>query len=532
MSDDYLIYLRKSRADMDAEARGEGETLARHENALLEFANKHKLNITAVYKEIVSGDTIAARPYMQRTLSEVGQGMWAGVLVMEIERLARGDTIDQGLVAQAFKYSNTKIITPLKTYDPSDEFDEEYFEFNLFMSRREYKTINRRIQRGRIMSAKEGKFLSSVAPYGYNKVKIVNDKGFTLEINPDQANVIKLIYDLYTEGELQSDGTYLKLGATLIARKLNDMGYKPMIRNNWVKHSIIDILKNPVYIGKIRWSYRKEKKYINNNVVKKSRTDSKDNDYILVDGLHEAIIDIDTFNKTQSIMINKAHLPVPGSDVLKNPLTGLLYCGKCHTLMTRLAKGKKTPYDSVKCMNVHCDNISSPLYLVEEVIIESFEKWLINFKAKWDVEKLNIPYAKVISDKQIEIKRANDKLNKLNDQKDRICDLLEQGVYSIDIFTERNKKITSESNDLQHAISELEKNLDLLYIQSNRNDIFIPRAEVIISNYYNMETAAERNEVLKELITKVEYVKTEYNKRGNRDNKSFSIELYPNVTKF
>ncbi len=49
--------------------------------------------------------------------------------------------IDQGIVSQAFKYSGTRIITPTKTYDPNNEFDEEYFEFGLFMSRREYQTI-------------------------------------------------------------------------------------------------------------------------------------------------------------------------------------------------------------------------------------------------------------------------------------------------------------------------------------------------------------------------------------------------------
>ena len=139
----YLIYLRKSRADQEAELRGEGETLARHEKALLELARRQHLPIADIYREVVSGETIASRPMMQQLLSEVEQGIWNGVLVMEVERLARGDTIDQGIVAQAFKLSDTKIITPIKTYDPNNEFDEEYFEFGLFMSRREYKTIKR-----------------------------------------------------------------------------------------------------------------------------------------------------------------------------------------------------------------------------------------------------------------------------------------------------------------------------------------------------------------------------------------------------
>ena len=194
----YCIYLRKSRADAEAEARGDGETLLRHEKALIELAKKMNLNVKSIYREIVSGETISARPIMQQLLSEVGQGLWDGVLVMEVERLARGNTIDQGIVAQTFKFSDTKIITPMKTYDPNNEFDEEYFEFGLFMSRREYKTINRRLQRGRVASVKEGKYVANQPPYGYNRKKIENDKGFTLEPNETEAKVVKLIFELYT----------------------------------------------------------------------------------------------------------------------------------------------------------------------------------------------------------------------------------------------------------------------------------------------------------------------------------------------
>lgn len=168
----YCIYLRKSRADAEAEARGEGETLARHENTLLELARRQRLPISKIYREIVSGDTIAARPQMQQLLQDVESGTYAGVLVMEVERLARGDTIDQGIVAQAFKFSNTKIVTPIKTYDPSNEYDEEYFEFSLFMSRREYKTIKRRMQAGRAAAAREGKYVGNIPPYGYDRKKL------------------------------------------------------------------------------------------------------------------------------------------------------------------------------------------------------------------------------------------------------------------------------------------------------------------------------------------------------------------------
>lgn len=123
--DEYAIYLRKSRKDLELEAMGEGETLARHKNALLELAQKKELKIAKIYEEMVSGESIEDRPQIQELLNEVIAGKYRGVLVMEIERLARGNTRDQGEIAEAFWGSETLIITPSKTYDPTNEFDEE-----------------------------------------------------------------------------------------------------------------------------------------------------------------------------------------------------------------------------------------------------------------------------------------------------------------------------------------------------------------------------------------------------------------------
>ena len=223
----YCLYLRKSRADMEAEARGEGETLARHEKLLLEVAKRGGYNVTQIYRESVSGETIAARPVGQHLLQEVEDGMWAGVLVVEVERLARGDTIAQGVMAQAFKYSNTKIIPPLKVYDPANEFDEEYFEIGLFMSRREYKTINRRLVRGRNASAKEGKWVSGVTPYGYERVRIKGDKGWTLRPVEEHADNVRFIFRLYTSGVEAENGVVRQLGTYTISKRLDQMGVAP-----------------------------------------------------------------------------------------------------------------------------------------------------------------------------------------------------------------------------------------------------------------------------------------------------------------
>lgn len=168
----YAKYLRKSRFDRDYAEMSVEETLKRHEAILDRLAGERGYRVTKTYYEVVSGESIAARPEIQKLLEEVNAGLYAGVLVVDLERLARGNSADQAYISQVFQFSGTKIITPAKVYDPSDEFDEEYFEFGLFMSRREYKTITRRLIRGRDSSASEGKYISSIAPYGYRRLKL------------------------------------------------------------------------------------------------------------------------------------------------------------------------------------------------------------------------------------------------------------------------------------------------------------------------------------------------------------------------
>ena len=355
------IYLRKSRADREAEARGEGETLARHERILLDLAKSRNYSVGAIYREIVSGETISARPVMQQLLREVEAGSWDGVLVVEVERLARGDTIDQGVVSRAFQFSDTKIITPTKTYDPDNEFDEEYFEFGLFMSRREYKTIKRRLNAGRISSVKEGKYCGSRPPYGYERVKLRGEKGFTLQPIPEQAEVIKMIYSLY------SGASGDRIGVSKIVRKLNDMGIKSPSGKSWVPISVQDVLANPVYAGMIRWNGRKTVRAIQDGVVTQSRPRSKEDDILLFPGRHPAIVSKEMYDSVQQIRKKNPPRPISIKNTIKNPLAGIVYCSKCGRAMVRRPYQKRGQDDTLMCSYTSCPTVSSKLSLVESI---------------------------------------------------------------------------------------------------------------------------------------------------------------------
>lgn len=520
----YVIYLRKSRADLEAEAHGEGETLARHEHALLELARRLHLNVTQIYREIVSGETIAARPVMQKLLAEVEEGRWAGVIVMEVERLARGDTMDQGLVAQTFKYSDTKIITPMRIYDPNNEADEEYFEFGLFMSRREYKTINRRLQSGRRASAKEGKWVASRAPFGYEKVKIKDDKGYTLKIVPEQAEIVRLIFSLYTDGEPQEDGSRRRRGIQQIARKLNEMHVPPIRHDYWQKETIRDMLINPTYAGKIRWSWRPEHKRIMDG--KKQVARPRSDDYILTKGIHEAIVDPDTFARAQEYISSNPPPPIGYKSKLKNPLAGLVICGKCGRRMV-IRKGYPPKPDYLVCHARSCDNISAPLSLVEQRVLDSLTRWVKDYKV--ELKKQNAEENIKSSILQKALEKTEREVAVLEKQLSTTHDLLEQGVYTTDTFLERSRELSGRISEAKRNRDTLEKEHGISAAREEARRVIVPKVEHLLEVYYQLPTPATKNDLLKEVIEKAVYTKTVNGAFRGVSPDDFELLLYPKL---
>ena len=114
--DAYAIYLRKSRADMEAEKLGEGETLARHKKILTELAARKGLYVGAIYQEIVSGETIAARPEIQKLIKECYDGKWRGIIIIEVTRLSRGSSGDAQIIMDCLTFGNRNngvlVVTP------------------------------------------------------------------------------------------------------------------------------------------------------------------------------------------------------------------------------------------------------------------------------------------------------------------------------------------------------------------------------------------------------------------------------------
>ncbi len=520
----YCLYLRKSRADAEAEAHGEGETLSRHERILMELAKSRNLEITQIFREVVSGDSIAARPEMQRLLSEVGQGLWDGVLVVEIERLARGDTVDQGIVAQAFKLSGTKIITPAKVYDPENEFDEEYFEFGLFMSRREYKTINRRLRQGRFAAAKEGKWPSAMCPFGYTRRKLENDRGYILVPVESEAEIVRKIFSMFVDGDTDTHGNFRPLGIDSIATRLCALGIPSPAGVQWCRTTVQRILTNPVYVGKIRYGYHKVKSVHDGDELRKVTRPAPAEDVVIVDGLHPAIVDQAVYDRAQEIIAGHDHAPVGNTRELRNPLAGILRCGKCGHAMILRSNSRGPQY---VCPIRGCPNVCSRASIVEKRIIESLTTWLAGYRLNFSAEDEDL-LSSAVRSLRGDLQAATDALDRLHTQVSRTHDLLEQGIYDTDTFLERSRVLSERIVQAEAHLAEVADQLAQAELREQSRKDIIPNVQRVIDAYSSLETARQKNDLLKEVLDHVDYVKdTQQHRGGNLDD--FELTIYPKL---
>jgi DNA invertase Pin-like site-specific DNA recombinase len=503
--DKYAIYLRKSRADIEAEKLGEGETLTRHKMILTELAARKGFYIEKIYQEIVSGETIEAREEIQKLINDCYAGKYRGILVIDITRLSRGNQGDAQTILDCLKFANNNngvlVITPTKTYDVAHNHDdEEYMEFELFMSRREYKMIRKRMERGKLQAVVEGNYISSSRPYGYNILK--TKTGRTLIPNDEEAPVVKQIF----EWTIKNNSTPGK-----IARRLTAMGvptYTGM--PEWSDETIRSILQNPVYTGKVRWNNRMAVKRLVDGELVKSRPRWNHNEhYIEVDGKHKqyALIDDETFKKAgQRFHSDKTRAGLK----LVNPLAGILCCAKCgRPMMYMPYVNNPTPPRLAHRHSQTCKVKSAIASDVIEAVVHGLKLYIEDFEMKIDEmpEVDENAIADQIDALQKEIKKIKKKLSKLFDawENDDITD--NEFVQRKAVNNARIDAIKNEIEELENTIPEKEEHEDTIMKLSDALDALLDE---------ELE-ASVKNTYLKEIVSKIEF--------SRENNKEFILDI-------
>lgn len=490
--DEIIAYLRKSRSD-DALLTVE-EVLQKHESILDEWAERNvggKIAEENKYREVVSGETIDDRPEMLKLLKQIESPRVKAVLVVEVQRLSRGDLEDAGRLIKLLRYTNTLVITPQKTYDLRDDYDRDFFERELKRGNEFLEYQKKIMNRGRLLSVQQGNFIGSIAPYGYDKDIIVDGKRKcpTLKINEREANVVRMIFDLYVNKHM---------GCKKIADKLDDLGIKPPKGESWSPPALKDMLCNIHYIGKVKWNWRKVVNIVENGDVIKTRPKSNIDEYLIFDGKHPAIIDDALF---YAAVERHGNNPKPPSNkVLRNPFAGLVYCscGASMILRTYTNKGEIKAAPRMLCpKQTKCKNGSCTFDELLEKVTATLKECIADFEIRVsgdnkDAQKL---HANLIKD-------LEKRLEELEAKEINLWDKYTDEKMPKHIFDKLNAEVLQDKEKINVALCEARKSTPSPVDYENKLYMFKDALDTLQDD---TATAGLKNTLLKACIERIEY---------------------------
>ncbi|MFZ5649457.1 MAG: recombinase family protein [Bacillota bacterium] len=234
----YILYLRKSREDMERERQTGEDVLQTHRERLTDLAKARGFEWNE-FAEVESGDTIAGRPVFRNIITnEIPSGKYRGIIINDISRLGRGDMEDAGIIYKTILRYNLLLITPHKTYDPQNRADLRQIRFELFLSREEFELIRERLNDGKDHKAKQGYAPNYLPILGFNTVR-----GKFILI-PEEAALVKEIFEMRG---------YERKGYGEIAEILNSRGLRTKKGTKYHHSTIVKIINNKRYIGKAVW---------------------------------------------------------------------------------------------------------------------------------------------------------------------------------------------------------------------------------------------------------------------------------------
>ena len=487
----YLMYLRKSRADNPDESVE--EVLAKHERLLQDYFTRelgHPIPEDCIYREVVSGgEDIADREEMRKVLARIEDADVLGCACADPQRLSRGSLTDCDLIIDKFRFTKTLVITPVMVYDLENKMERRFFQDELMRGRDYLDYVKEVLYRGRYQSAARGNAIGS-PPYGYNKVKIGKD--WTLEPN-ENADVVRMIFDWYVK-DLKSPGQ--------IVKDLNRLMIPSSMGKIWGRESICVILKNVHYDGKVVFGRKKTTVVFENGKKVTKRLKQQPEDVLIVEGKHPAIVDHEIFELAQERLAGRAYMAPKTSGELSNPFAGLLRCPICGYAMA-YHSGRR--HKSFNCKN-YCSKVLTPRDLTNAVKTSLLSVHLPELEAKLE----NGDGDSMVIQKQL-VDRLEKQMVDLRAQEAKQYDLLETGIYTNEVFLERNSALRVKISDCDNLLKEAKKNLPKAVDYEEKIRTL---KEAVASLDDDTVSVRRKNELLKAIIKRIEYTSDKYQPHG------------------
>ncbi|MCT4592941.1 MAG: recombinase family protein [Anaeromicrobium sp.] len=461
------------------------------------YCKQNGYELVKIYEDKgVSGKSTNGRLALKRLLEDAKKGLFDVLLVWKINRLARK------------QLDLLKIINELDKVNVSFRSSTENFEtetpagkLNLQMigaiSEFERNTIVDNVKMGMKARARNGEWNGGIV-LGYDTVKVKGknskDTKGVLEINSEEAMIVKEIFELYASGK----------GLKAIVNTINHKGYKTKRGNPYNVNGVKDILHNPIYIGKIRYNVRE-------NWAEKRRKGINP-DPIIVDGKHDPIISEELWDKVQELYKSKSGKAKRRYDG-SFPLTGILRCTACGAGMVAHRTTKKRK-DGTKYIlrYYHCGNFKNKGSSVcrsngiradyaEEYVFNRLSEVISNDKFLQDiVSTLNEKRRNEIKPLETELRYTEKRIEEFSSKREKYFKLFEDDIIDADALNKRMKALQDELE----KYSKIKEDVLEKLTENDSQEISFDFVQMVLSDLHSLLAKAphDQKKMLLQLILK------------------------------
>lgn len=508
------LYKRLSRDDNDG--KKESESISNQDKILrqyvLELSKKEPQNRFTIVKDYTDDGytgTNFNRPGFIEMINDIENEMINMVIVKDLTRLGRKTNEVLRYYQEYFPSKKVRFITATEdTIDTYYKEDDDFIPFKAVMSEQYPKETSRKIKAVKIAKAKQGLFQGNTAPYGYKKSPDNKNK---LIIDKEVSWIVKEIFEKYSKAYTRTE----------IVKSLNERNIKPPreylnikgVKANsegWKEITITRIVSNPVYIGTmvgaktVKPSFRRKERIIN----------TKENQ-IVVENMHEPIIDVETFNKCQILKEKFKHnRERKYDDIFK----GLIYCKECGSISTLKHKekptksGRKCEINSYICseankgINKKCSNTKSissrKLY---NMIIPIIEKECKN--VSFNDNDIKIVMDNLEKSINYECHRLEDKKQRLHMQIEKFNEQIKttyndklENIINNETFLSIKEQKENEIENCKKQINDLDKRID---IEKSKHTISYNQIKKLSEEFLSANNITKP--ILNKLIDKIEF---------------------------
>ena len=450
------LYIRLSREDENK--TDVSESITNQKSLLLQYVKENNLKVYDIYIDDGYSGTTFDRPGFNRLINDIENKLVNMVITKDMSRLGR-DYIKTGYYLEKyFPEHNIRYIAITDNIDTYlDNSNNDIAPFKAIMNDYYAKDISKKIKSSLRAKQKEGKWVGSRCPYGYDKD--INNKNH-LVINEEQAGIVRYIFDLSLNGltcfKIANKLTLENIKTPAQYYNFNWKNNYNMNMGKWHPKTIKDILTNRLYTGDLVQNRRSKVNYKIKKVVY-----NKECDYIVAPNTHEAIIDKELFDRVQSLIPKN----VGRNEKRENHLLdGLLYCGECNHRISVSPRRKidnrcytvcnyYRTYLKQKVCTMHSNNYD----ILEDKILELLKEYCLKYMDKKSILNRVI---NTNNDKQNNlryIKNLEKEISNINDNLDSIyIDRLNKNI-SEEQFNRVKIKLETELNIKLDKIKEFKK---------------------------------------------------------------------------